>query len=62
MDSKNIIAYNQWLILLLKQVRDREIEKIEDFDGFDPSAKGQIEGINIYFDALYNEFKLRESD
>jgi len=48
---------NQWTILLLKQVREEEIEKIKDFDGFDPSSKGQIEGINIFFDSLYNKLK-----
>ena len=40
------------LFQIITDIKFEEIEKIKDFDGFDPSAKGQIEGIKIMAKAL----------
>tara|TARA_R100000315_G_C5192758_1_gene112537 strand:- start:488 stop:673 length:186 start_codon:yes stop_codon:yes gene_type:complete len=41
------------------EVMEREIEKIKDFDGFDPSSKGQILGIQKMSKALHDELQKR---
>ena len=44
---------------ILEDVMEKEIEKIKDFDGFDPSSKGQILGIQKMAKALHDELEQR---
>ena len=44
---------------ILENVMEKEIVKIEDFDGFDPSSTGQILGIQKMAKALHDELEQR---
>ena len=54
------MAYNTHRILdMIDDIVDREIEKIKDFDGFDPSDRDTIHGIWVLSRALRAEFLSR---
>ena len=44
------------ILEMIDDIVDREIEKIKDFDGFDPSARDTIHGIWVLSRALRAEF------
>jgi predicted alpha/beta-fold hydrolase len=44
---------------ILENVMEKEIEKIKDFDGFDPANRGAIHGIRIMAKALHDELEQR---
>tara|TARA_R100000995_G_scaffold82957_1_gene57800 strand:- start:100 stop:309 length:210 start_codon:yes stop_codon:yes gene_type:complete len=44
---------------ILEDVMEKEIEKIKDFDGFDPASRGAIHGIRIMAKALHDELEQR---
>ena len=44
---------------IIHSVMDNEVEKIKDFEGFDPSAKGQLLGIRKMAKAIHDELQAR---
>jgi len=47
------------LAQIIFDVMTEEVEKIKDFDGFDPSAKGELFGIRKMAKALKDNLELR---
>ena len=58
-DKPKTTFTNYQIYTILEYVMDEEIEKIKDFDGFDPSSKGQILGIQKMAKALHDELEQR---